>query len=234
MPAETPYQALVGSLIYLSVNTRRDIAHAVGMLSRFMSCSRSAHWEAAKHVLKYLKGTKELGLKFAGRSTGEQGVNQCELFSDADFAADLDRKRSTTGAVMLMRGAAVFWMSKLQSIVATSTTEAEYIAAAMSTQEGLFVRKLLAELHGRVSCLNLAVDNQSAVVLISEHTAGQSGRTKHIDVKFHFLKDRFQRGDISVRYVQSSDQRADMFTKQLGGPEYRRHRSNILGMSGKS
>jgi hypothetical protein len=178
----------------------------------------------------------DLGLTFsgvpAGNATANQGVYACDLYTDADFAADVDRRRSTSGAVMLMQGAAVLWLSKLQSVVATSTAEAEYIAAAVATKDGLWVRKLLAELCGKVSALNLKVDNQSAVVLISEHTAGQSGRTKHIDVQFHFVRDRFQRGDVKVIFVPTADQRADIFTKQLGGPEFRKHRDFIMGKQG--
>jgi hypothetical protein len=230
LPPSNLYQALVGSLLYLSVNTRPDISHSVGILSRFMSCPTDLHWDAAKHVLRYLKGTKNLGLRFVGGNDSHQGVYACEMFTDADFAADVDKRRSITGAVMMMQGASVLWISKLQSVVATSTTEAEFIAAAMATKEGLWVRKLLGELHGKVAPLKLAVDNQAAVVLISEHTAGQSGRTKHIDVQFQFVRDRFQRGDVTVRFVSTVDQRADMFTKQLGGPEFKRHRTIVLGM----
>ena len=210
--ADNPYQALVGSLLYLSVYTRPDISHAVGILSRFMACPTDKHWEAAKHILRYLKGTKHLGLRFSGGAPSNQGVYTCEMFTDADFAADLDKRRSITGAVMLMQGAAVLWISKLQSLVATSTTEAEFIAAAMGTKEGLWVRKLLGELYGRVQPLHLAVDNQAAIVLICEHTAGQSVRTKHIDVQFQFVRDRYQRGDVSVQDVPTADQRADVFT----------------------
>ena len=227
LPTDHQYQALVGSLLYLSVNTRPDISHACGILSRFMSCPTQSHWDAAKHVLRYLKGTKHLGLRFAPSNPGVYG---CEMYTDADFAADVDKRRSTTGAVMIMQGAAVLWISKLQSVVATSTTEAEFIASAMATKEGLWVRKLLGEMTGKVQPLNLSVDNQAAVVLVSEHTAGQSGRTKHIDVQYQFVRDRFQRGDVSIQFVPTMEQKADMFTKQLGGPEFRRHRHTVMGM----
>ena len=231
LPEGNQYQALVGCLLYASVNTRPDIAHACGILSRFMSCPKQPHWEAAKHVLRYLKGTADLGLTFSGtKAAPNEGVYACDLYSDADFAADVDRRKSTTGAVLLMQGAAVLWLSKLQSLVATSTAEAEYIAAAVATTEGLWVRKLLGEISGRVSPVNLAVDNQSAIVLITEHTAGQSGRTKHVDVKFHFVRDRYQCGDVSIRFVPTIEQRADMFTKQLGGCEFKRHRKTVMGM----
>ena len=230
LPAGNLYQALVGSLLYLSVNTRPDISHACGILSRFMSCPTQTHWDAAKHVLRYLKGTQHLGIRFSGRAASNQGVWACRMFTDADFAADSDKRRSTTGAVMLMHGAAVLWISKLQSVVATSTTEAEFIAAAMATKEGLWVRKVLGEITGTMQPLHLSVDNQAAIVLVSEHTAGQSGRTKHIDVQYQFVRDRYQRGDLSIQFVPTTDQRADMFTKQLGGPEFRRHRSIVMGM----
>jgi Reverse transcriptase (RNA-dependent DNA polymerase)/Integrase core domain/GAG-pre-integrase domain len=229
LPPDNQYQALVGSLIYLAVNTRPDISHAVGILSRFMSCPTDQHWEAAKHVLRYLKGTAALGLNYSGHKTAKnQGVYDA-MYTDADFAADIDKRRSTTGAAMMMQGAAVLWISKLQPIVATSTAEAEYIASATATKEGLWVRKLLGDIHGKVSTVNLKVDNQSAIVLISEHTAGKSGRSKHIDLQFHFVSERFQRGEISVTFVPTADQHADIFTKQLGGPEFRRHRDVVMG-----
>jgi hypothetical protein len=88
----------------------------------------------------------------------------------------------------------------------------------------------MGEMNGEVTPLKLYVDNQAAVVLISEHTAGQSGRTKHIDVQYQFVRDRYQRGDVSVEFVSTVEQRADMFTKQLGGPEFRRHRTIVMGM----
>jgi hypothetical protein len=152
-----------------------------------------------------------------------------EMYTDADFAADVDKRRSTTGAVMMMQGAAVAWISKLQSIVATSTAEAEYIVAAMACKQGLWVHKMLGDIYGKVSPLILRVDNQPAIVLITEHTAGQSGRTEHIDVQFHFVRDRYQYGDLVVKFVCTEDQRADIFTKQLPGPAFRKHRSIIMG-----
>jgi hypothetical protein len=124
------------------------------------------------------------------------------------------------------------WISKLQSTVATSTTEAEYVAASTATKEGLWVRKLLGEIYGRVSPLHLRVDYQAAIVLISENTAGQSGRTKHIDVQFHFVRDRFQKVDISVYFVSTNDQHADIFTKQIAGPMFKNHRSIVMGKIG--
>jgi hypothetical protein len=199
-----------------------DNSTILHILSRFMACPTTAHWETAKHVLRYLKGTPNLGLRFHGHtSAANQGVCGWEMYSDADFAADVDKRRSTTGAVMMIQGAAVSWTSKLQSIVATSTAEAEYVAAAMATKEGLWVRKMLGDIHGKVSPLVLRVDNQPAILLMTEHTAGQSGRTKHVDIQCHFVRDRYQHGEVDINFVSTEDQRADIFTKQLPGPAFR-------------
>lgn len=235
LPDPTRYMALVGKLIYLAVNTRPDISHAVGILSRFMSCPTKTHWKAGMHVLQYLKGTPTLGLTYKGPlRTSNQGVKtvSCDMFSDANHAPLKDNRKSTTGALAIMQGAAVSWLSKLQQVVATSTAEAEYIAAGTATKQGLWLRKLLAEINGKVQPLKLHVDNQSAIVLATEHTAGTSDRTKHIDIQYHFIRDRYQRGDIAISFVPTSGQHADIFTKQVPGPEFRRHLNVIMGVRG--
>jgi hypothetical protein len=151
------------------------------------------------------------------------------MFSDVDFAADVDKRRSTSGAVMMMQDAAVSCTSKLQSIVATSTAEAEFIAAAMASKEGLWVRKMLGDIYGEVSPLMLRVDNKTAIDLLTEHTAGKGGRTKQINVQFHFVRDRYQHEDLAIKFVSTEDQRADIFTKQLPGQAFRKQRSFIMG-----
>jgi hypothetical protein len=123
----------VGALLYLASYTRPDINYAVSVLSRFMSSSTESHWNAAERVLRYLKGTINQSLTYSG--TG--GVDKPVTFLDADFGADEDTRRSTSGMVVTLNGRAVMWMSKLQSIVATSTAEAEFISAATGVKEAL-------------------------------------------------------------------------------------------------
>ena len=230
LPESTPYSEVVGSLMYLACNTRPDLCHSMGVLTRFMAAPSTVHWEAAKRVLRYLRGTTDLCIKYqGGTGTGNQGVPSAVTFCDADHAADKDKRRSTTGTVITFNGRAVAWFSKLQSVVATSTTEAEYIAAAHGAKEGLWIRKLLGEIEGTMRPVMLKVDNQSAIKLVKQHTAGQPGRTKHIDVQYHFLKDRYQRGDISISYVETKLQRADVFTKQLPGPAFKEAIKAIMG-----
>ena len=194
LPPDNRYAELVGFLLYLSTNTRPDICHSVSVLTRFMSAPTDKHWEAGKRIVRYLSGTAHLGLKFSGSKPKSQLDNFAQsavLYTDADFAADVDKRRSTTGTVLMVNGTAVLWSSKLQSVVATSTTESELIAACMGVKDALWVRKLLYELCGAMGKVRLMVDNQSALILITQPTAGQSARTKHIDIQYHFVKERY-------------------------------------------
>jgi Reverse transcriptase (RNA-dependent DNA polymerase) len=126
------YSELVGSLLYVSGCTRPDITYAVGVLARYMSCPLVAHWEAAKNVLKYVGSTSSMGVSFKGKDCSLVG------YGDADYAANIDTRRSTTGYVFLVNNGAVSWSSKLQPTVAVSTAEAEYMAAAACVKEQRF------------------------------------------------------------------------------------------------
>lgn len=235
------YMEIVGALLFISTHTRPDLAYSVGVLSRFMSAPTDRHFQAAKRVLRYLRGTHGHGLFFQRQPPLEaQGVQtyasfgagsgiKLETYSDADLAGDLGTRKSTTGMVVMANGAPILWSSKLQSTVATSTCEAEYIAAAAAVREGLWVRKLLGDVHGRVERMPVYCDNQSAVALATRRTAGVSGRSKHIDIQHHFVRERNMRGDIEVKFVPTGEQKADVFTKALPGPAFGRARAAIMG-----
>jgi hypothetical protein len=227
LPDRTEYMEVLGSLMYLACNTRPDLCQSVSMLARFMSEPTDRHWQAAKRILRYLKGTVEMCITYV--TAPKQGVHSVVTYSDANFAADTDKRRSTTGTVVTLNGRAILWFSRLQSITATSTAEAEFIAAAAATKESLWVRKMLSEITGAVQPIDLRVDNQSAIKLIKQHTAGQSGRTKHVDVQFQFIKERFQRGDLKVDFVKTEEQLADMLTKQLPGPAFKTSIARLMG-----
>jgi Reverse transcriptase (RNA-dependent DNA polymerase) len=226
LTADAPYSALIGSLLYLATSTRPDIAHAVGMLSRFVSSPRVEHWNAAKSVLRYLAGTSGLGLFYGDRTKQFIG------YTDSDYAGDVNQRKSTSGYVFMYGGAAVAWSSKLQTVVATSTCEAELIAAARAVKEALYFGKLLTDICGRFRPLTVCVDNQSAIVLLRNPAAGAQNRTKHVDVCYNFARHRVAVGDVKVEYIPTGEMIADVMTKQLSGPTFRGHRSN-LGMSGK-
>jgi hypothetical protein len=225
LPAENEYSAIVGSLLYLAVHTRPDISFAVSTLSRFMSAPTHRHMQAAKHVLRYLRGTTNMGLFFNYFPTGNcaewhSNMKGPKVFCDADYGGDITSRKSTTGMFVAWEGHPVMWLSKLQPIVTTSTTEAEFVAAATATKEGLWLRKLLAEIATCTLQVDLFCDNQSTVHLMTQNTAGVSGRSKHIDVQFMFLRERCQRGEVNATWIPTQRQLADIFTKPLSKTQF--------------
>ena len=139
-----PYQSAVGSLMYAMVATRPDIAFAVGNVSQFMANPGKAHWGAVKHIFRYLRGTTNDGLEFSGSNGGQ--LSKLVGYSDADWAGNLDDRRSTTGYTFILGGASISWSSKRQPTVALSTTEAEYMASTQTTKEAVWLCKFLGDL----------------------------------------------------------------------------------------
>jgi len=180
LPEGNRYAELVGSLLFLSTTTRPDIAFAVGVLSRFMSCPEQDHIRAAKGVLSYLRGTTRLGVVYSGSERLQGRV-------DAVWAGHIDGRRSTTGFVFTCNGGAIVSPRKRQSTVAISTAEAENVAAAMATKEALWLRKLLAALGVNGRAVAMGEDNQSCLALVDNPEA--TGRTKHANVAYHMVRD---------------------------------------------
>lgn len=201
------YSQLIGSLMYLSICTRPDISQAVGALARYMAQPTTAHWQAAKGVLRYLAGTADYGITYGGAKIG------LEAYTDADYAGDIDTRRSTTGYVYIMNGGAISWSSRLQQTVAASTTEAEYMAAASAIKEGLWLRTLFNNLQLGISGIEINADNQSAIKLLKNPVF--SMRSKHIDVVYHFARERVTRGEVSFKYVRTEAMVADALTKPV-------------------
>lgn len=214
------YAELIGSLMYLSVCTRPDIAQAVGALARYMAQPTTLHWQAAKGVLRYLAGTADFGINFGGAKAG------LEAYCDADFAGDIDTRRSTTGYVYILNGGAISWSSRLQQTVAASTTEAEYMGAAAAIKEGLWLRKLFADM-GLDTEISIWADNQSAIKLLKNPVF--SMRSKHIDVVYHFARERVARGEVSFNYIRTDKMVADALTKPVAANKlhYCRHAMGV-------
>ncbi len=205
--SEHGYAQLIGSLMYLSVCTRPDIAQAVGALARHMSAPTATHWRAAKGVLRYIAGTADYGIIY-----GRTGPT-LEAYCDADYAGDIDTRRSTTGYVFNLCGGAISWSSRLQPTVAASTTEAEYMAAAYAIKEGLWLRSLLTDLSMDIGTITINADNQSAIKLLKNPVF--SMRSKHIDVIYHFARERVINKDIEFKYIATDMMVADSLTKPL-------------------
>jgi hypothetical protein len=208
-----PYAEIVGSLLYISNCTRPDISYAAGMLARYSSAPTVEHMAAAKGVLRYLAGTQHDNLVYKQCINPSSSSSEVRGYGDADYAGCKDSRRSTTGYVFKMNGGAVSWCSKRQAVVATSTAEAEYVAAAATVKEALWLRKLLQDLQLAVDGpLQLHTDNQAALALLTGSNTN-SQRAKHIDTVYHFARERVERGEVAFSYCPSSEMPADILTK---------------------
>eukprot|EP00877_Chromochloris_zofingiensis_P008872 jgi/Chrzof1/4238/Cz14g04120.t1 len=212
-----PYSQLVGSLMYLAITSRPDLAFSVGALARYMSCPTTVHWQAAKGVLRYLGGTLDYGITFGSDSNDLIG------YCDADYAGDTDTRKSTSGYIFILHGGAITWSSKRQATVAASTTEAEYMAAAAAVKEALWLRTLLSELQLDIDNITIMADNQSAIKLLRNPIS--SMRTKHIDVAYHFARERVVRKEVvfsvEIRplFSQTCTARIQKFPDGSGSPQ---------------
>uniref|UniRef100_A0A2N9HRP8 Integrase catalytic domain-containing protein n=1 Tax=Fagus sylvatica TaxID=28930 RepID=A0A2N9HRP8_FAGSY len=214
LPDATLYRQLVGSLVYLTV-TRPDISYAVHIVSQFMAAPRSLHYAAVLRILRYLKGTLFHGLHFSSQSS-----LTLQAYSDADWAGDPTDRRSTTGYCFLLGDSLISWRSKKQSVVARSSTEAEYRALADTTAELLWLRWLLQDLG--IDCSTVVpihCDNRSAIQIA--HNDVFHERTKHIEIDCHFVRHHLLQGTLQLRSVSSQDQLADIFTKPMPPGRFR-------------
>jgi len=222
-----PYASLIGALMYAAIGTRPDIAFTVGALSRFLGNPGRLHWNEAKHILSYLKGTSGYAIRYyidkseIGEVLGySQGVGMrptdgsIEGFCDSDWAGCVDTRQSTSGFVWMMGGGTICWRSKLQTIIALSSMEAEYVGATPAVQEVIWLRDLLCKLgiaSTAPSLLNM--DNRGAICLTCG--AGDSNQTKHIDIRYHFIWSHVKSKHIEVRYLPMDKMVADILTKNL-------------------
>lgn len=222
-----PYRSLVGTLLYLSMHTRPDIVYVVSELARHCAKPGEQHWIAAKRVLRYLGGTKSKGLRY-------QGNKGMELVAaaDSDWAggwkdSDIGTK-STSGHVVSIAGCVLLGKSKTQGTTALSSCEAEYISLALAAQEVVHCRQLLWDLkEDQQGATVLYCDNVAACELTKSETHQQ--RSKHIAIRYHFIRECVKRGEIEVRWRSGQDNVADMFTKPLGRVLFQRHCEKLLG-----
>ena len=223
---KTLYQSAVGSLLFLSTRSRPDISYAVGRVAQFCSNPNTQHWNAVKRIMRYLKGTVSLGLMYKRVSNDN---NNCVGYSDADWAGDRSDRKSTSGYCFALNGSVISWRSRKQSCVALSTSEAEYVALASAGQEAIWLKRLLNDLNAfNDTCLTIFEDNQAALCLAKNSTDHK--RSKHIDLKYHFIRDQVASGKIAVQYCPTNKMIADIFTKPLSRDRFVKLRGD-LGMS---
>lgn len=205
---KVPYREAVGSLVFLAAVSRPDIAFAVNSVSKYLNNHNIEHWRAVKRILAYLKGTIDYGIEYknGGSKFGLVG------FSDADYASDIETRRSTTGYIFFLANGPV--SSQRQKLVTLSTTESEYVAAAAATREAMWLRKLLRDIGYLIENETaLFGDNQSAIRLVENSEFHK--RTKHIDIRYHYIREKYVSKDIVVKYILSELQRADILTSAL-------------------
>jgi hypothetical protein len=201
--------------------TRPDIAFAISTLSQFMEAPRTTHWKSVKHVFRYLKGTRDLQLVLGGDSDRLLG------YSDADHASQTHR-HSINGFAYFLGDGSISWSSKKQPVITLSSTEAEYIALTHAAKEAIWLRKLLSELSNAPDeATALFSDNLGAISLTKDPT--YHARTKHIDVRFHFIRQTVSSRQISIPYCPTDEMVADIFTKSLARPKLEKFRF-LLGL----
>jgi hypothetical protein len=219
----TLVQQLVGCLQYLANGTRPDIAQAVQMIAHFTLDPGSTHLQAIKRVFRYLTGTKHLGLVYRG---GPQAL-QLEAFADADFAGCLQTRRSTSGVLVNLAGAPIFFKSKRQKSVALSTAEAELVALTECAREVKALRNLMGELGLDISAPTTVFDDNQAVVSIAHSGVDYKGRMRHLDVSKFYIQELVVSGELRVEFIPTTEQTADILTKPLDRLEFKRLRAKM-------
>ncbi|MDO9005653.1 MAG: reverse transcriptase domain-containing protein, partial [Aquabacterium sp.] len=221
------YQEIIGSLIYAATHTRIDIAQATALLARYTANPQPHHLTAVLRVLEYLHTFPDMALVFKGDASTDKNVGTTDhikmtvgAYSDADWAGCLDTRRSTTGSIIILNGNVIHWSSHKQSTVATSSTESEYMALAETAKELKWFNHWLSELLMVVpdefeltKPSTIKVDNTAAIALTN--SGASHNRTKHIDVRYHFIKEQVVNGTITMVWTPTTLQLADLLTKQL-------------------
>uniref|UniRef100_A0A251VAV7 Putative zinc finger, CCHC-type n=1 Tax=Helianthus annuus TaxID=4232 RepID=A0A251VAV7_HELAN len=218
----TSYRRIIGSLRYL-LHTRPDLGYTVGVLSRFMESPKESHLMAMKQVLRYVKGSLDYGLRYR-----KDGDGELIGFSDSGHGCNAVDGKATTGMAFYYSGNLITCSSQKQKTVALSSCEAEFMAATSAACQALWLKSLLAELIGLTGqSVKLLVDNESAIALMTNPVF--HGRSKHIDTKYHFIRECIERGQISVQHVSGNMQKADIMTKALPRIKFSEMRA-LLGM----
>lgn len=217
-----PYRQLVGCLIHATQTTRPDLCASTFYLSRFQHCYTAEHFNHAKRVLRYIQATKDLKLVYRRDDNSDALVG----YSDSDWAGDKNDRKSTSGYVFKVFGNTVSWGSRKQTTVSLSSTEAEYIALTEAVCEAKWLRSLLREMG--IQCneaTTIFEDNQSCISVAEEPR--EHKRMKHIDVKYSFIRDAIGNKEVTVEYIPSSEQTADIMTKSLGRTLFEKHRNKL-------
>lgn len=230
LPSNANYQKLIGSLLYVALNTRPDIAASISILAQKVSKPTEYDWNELKRMVRYLKGTSFYQLKMGSKD--QEKENSLIGYADANWAEGRCDRKSNGGYLFKLNGATISWRSKKQDCVALSSTEAELISITDAAKEAIWLRRLLQELHQQINGPTLIFeDNQSCLKIIQNSNA--SSRTKHIDVRYNFIKDYVKRNVLLCKYCSTEDMIADILTKPLNRTKFEKFRFMIGLVQGK-
>jgi hypothetical protein len=241
--AKIPYREAVGTLLWLSLGTRPDICYAVAQVAKFNDCYGPEHWKAVKRIFRYLQGTPTLGLKFCGSNSSNDFLRRFNSLNnvinlnntvfnkdsrhitdadiayliglvDSDYNRCVDTRRSVTGFAFFLGLCLISWQSKQQTSVALSTMEAEYMAACAAAQEAIWLIKLLKEFGCIFTKPVILLEDNVAAIHLSKNP-GDFSKSKHIDTRYHFVREQVAAGSIILLKVDTKENIADIFTKPI-------------------
>jgi hypothetical protein len=214
------FQSIIGSLLYLTLGTRPDIAYAVILMSQFMVNPSEEHIQKSLYIIKYVRSTVNAKITYDGRD--REGLI---AYADADWAADNISRKSVTGYIVRLAKGPVSWVSRKQKTIALSSTEAEYMSLSDTARQLVWMQSLYNELGFKVHGIELNIDNQGAIFLAQNQM--QEHRSKHIDIRYHYVRECVEDGRVKLVYIPTNEQAADILTKNLSYVKFRELRSNI-------
>ena len=207
------YRSGVGMLLYLLKHSRPDLSNSVRELTKVMDGATKGHLKAMQRVIKYVLDTKRWRLRMETGKT-PRGAWKIEAYSDSDYAGDRDNRRSVSGYLIMVNGCVVSWRSRGQRSVTLSSSEAEYVAASETVTEMLYIKQILEGMGETVSLpMKVRMDNVGAIYMVKNQAPGQ--RTKHVDIRFSYVKELVENGSLEVEFVRSESNLADVFTKNV-------------------
>ena len=223
---QTRYRSGVGMLLYLVKLTRPDLCNPVRELSKMMDGANEGHYNMLMRVIKYTLDTEHKCLRFTPKFREDEGW-ELKVFCDSDFASDKNSRISVSGFIIYLCGVAISWKSKGQRSVTLSSTEAEYVAISEVVREVLYLRQLLEFLGVILDYpVIVHVDNLGAIYLAGGNSSTQ--RTKHVDIRYHFVREYIEDGIVKVKFVRSEDNDSDVFTKNLSGELLDKHAEKFM------
>lgn len=214
------FQQVIGSLLYLMLGTRPDIAFAVTKMAQFAANLSQEHLDKALYICRYLVGTSNYALIFKGRSN--EGLY---AHTDSDWGSDPNTRRSQTGYFFKLADASICWQSHAQKTIALSSTEAEYMALSDCSRQAMWIKSLLRELGIPMKAFPIYGDNQGSIFISSNPV--QERRTKHIDIRYHYVRELVESKEIEILFVDGNNNPADMFTKNLGHVKFLKFREHL-------